>query len=280
LLDKQSCASALGAAQGLTHVFYTARAEFGEGSVEDVDRNVAMLRNVLDAAEAAPGLEHVHLIEGQKWYDVRLRMIRTPTREEDPRGPSPNFYFDQEDLLRERQAKRDWAWSASRPHFVYDFSPERPRNIVSTIGAWAAMCIERRTPLDFPGTPGCYSAQFEITDATLLACAVAWMASSGKARNQAYNVTDGCRFLWESLWPRFAAHFNLPLGQVRPRKLADSMPPHALASWPFADFLWSLDHDNTADTTKLRLHGFHGVVDTTEQILGYLRHYRELGLLP
>ena len=281
LLDKESCASALRAASGVTHLFYTARAEFGEGGVEDVDRNVAMVRNVLDAAEAAaPKLEHVHLVEGQKWYDVRLRPSRTPTREDDPRHAPPNFYYDQEDLLRERQAKRDWSWSASRPHFVYDFSPERPRNLVSTIGAWAATCAARGAPLDFPGTPGCYSALLEITDATLLARAMVWMASSEKAKNQAYNVTDGCAFRWKVLWPRLAAHFDLPLGEVRRARLADGTPPHPLASWAFADFLWGLEHDNIADTTKIRLHGFHGVIDTQEQILAYLRRYRESGLLP
>ena len=280
LHDKEGCANALRATSGLTHVFYTARAEFGEGGVEDVDRNVAMLRNILDAVQAAPGLEPVHLVEGQKWYDVRLKPLRTPTREDDPRHAPPNFYYDQEDLLRERQAKRDWTWSASRPHFVYDFSPERPRNLVSTIGTWAAMCLERATPLDFPGTPGCYSALLEITDATLLARAMAWMALSEKARNQAYNVTDGCQFRWKRLWPLVAEQFGLPLGEVRPLKLSGRMPPHDLVSWPFADFLWGLEHDNIADTTKIRLHGFHGVVDTTEQILGYLRRYREARLLP
>jgi nucleoside-diphosphate-sugar epimerase len=300
LLDQESCARALGAAKGVTHLFYTARAEFGEGGVEDVERNVAMLRNVLDAVEAvAPDLEHVHLVEGQKWYDVRLRPPRTPTREDDPRHMPPNFYYDQEDLLRERQTTRDWTWSASRPHFVYDFAPERPRNIVSTIGVWAAMCSEHGLPLDFPGTPGCYSALMEITDATQLAHAIVWMASNTKARNEAYNVTDGCQFRWKWLWPRIAAHFNLPVGEVRPLKLADWMKDkdsmwdrilqrhdlvrnslQDIASWPFADFLWELDCDNVADTTKIRLHGFHGVVDTSEQILTYLRRYRELRLLP
>jgi nucleoside-diphosphate-sugar epimerase len=219
-------------------------------------------------------------VEGQKWYDVRLRPSRTPTREDDPRHAPPNFYYDQEDLLRERQAKRDWSWSASRPHFVYDFSPERPRNLVSTIGAWAATCVARGSPLDFPGTPGCYSALLEITDATLLARAMAWMASSERARNQAYNVTDGCPFRWQVLWPRLAAHFNLPMGEVRAARLAGGTPPHALASWAFADFLWGLEHDNIADTTKIRRHGFHGVIDTQEQILAYLRRYCESGLLP
>src|SRR5262245_46676569 len=300
LLDREGCARALAGAAAVTHVFYTSRAAFGEGGVEDVEQNVAMLRNVLDAVEAvAGGLQHVHLVEGQKWYDVRLRMTRTPTREDDPRHMPPNFYYDQEDLLRERQQGRAWTWSASRPHFIYDFSPERPRNIVSTIGAWAAMCAEHGMALDFPGSPGCYSALMEITDATLLARALAWMATSEKARNQAYNVTDSCQFRWKWLWPRLAAHFNLPVGEVRPLKLADWMkdkepawqriverhglarnPMNDIASWAFADFCWGLDHDNFTDTTKIRLHGFHGTVDTGRRILDYLQRYRETRLLP
>ena len=300
LLDQEGCARVLQAAKDVTHLFYTARAEFGEGGVEDVERNVSMLRNVLDAVEAAaPNLEHVHLVEGQKWYDVRFRPPRTPTREDDPRHLPPNFYYDQEDLLRDRQPTRAWSWSASRPHFVYDFAPERPRNIVSTIGAWGALCSELGLPLDFPGTPGCYSALMELTDATQLARAIAWMVSSEKARNQAYNVTDTCQFRWKWLWPRIAAHFNLPVGEVRPLKLAEWMKDkdahwqrivrrhdlvrnalQDIALWPFADFSWGLDHDTITDTTKIRLHGFHGVVDTGEQILAYLRRYREARLLP
>jgi hypothetical protein len=101
------------------------------------------------------------------------------------------------------------------------------------------------------------------------------------------------------LWPRIAAHFDLPVGEVRPLKLAEWMKDEDrawdrvvrrhdlvrtslqdIASWPFADFLWGLDSDNVADTTKIRLHGFHGVVDTGAQILAYLRRYRGLRLLP
>ncbi len=300
LLDATGCKRDLAVATQVTHVFYTARAPFGEGGVEDVPANLAMLKNVLDAVEAAaPGLRHVHLVEGQKWYDVRLRPPRTPTREDDPRHMPPNFYYNQEDLLRERQAGQAWTWSASRPHFVYDYSPERPRNIVSTIGAWASMCAAHSLPLDFPGSHGAWNALLEITDATLLARAMVWMAESDKAHNRAYNVTDTCQFRWRWLWPRIAAHFNLPVGEVRPLKLADWMrdkgaawqrmvdrhhlvanPLGDLASWEFADFYWNLDHDNIADTTRIRMDGFHGVIDTGAQIIDYLGRYRQARLLP
>jgi nucleoside-diphosphate-sugar epimerase len=300
LLDARGCAQALAGASSVTHLFYTARAPFGEGGVEDVPANVAMLANVLDAVcAAAKGLRHVHLVEGQKWYDVRLKPPRTPTREDDPRHMPPNFYYDQEDLLRERQAGSRWTWSASRPHFVYDYSPERPRNIVSTIGAWAAMCAAHGLPLDFPGSEACWNGLIEITDATQLARAIVWMAESEAARNQAYNVSDTCQFRWRWLWPRIAAHFGLAEGEVRPLKLSEWMrdkgpawqrmverhglvanPLEDLASWEFADFYWNLSHDNITDTTKIRRHGFHGVVDTGEQVVAYLQHYREAKLLP
>ena len=300
LLDHDAAVKALAGARTVTHLFYTARAPFGEGGVEDVASNTAMLRNALDAVEAAaPGLQHVHLVEGQKWYDVRLRPPRTPTREDDPRHMPPNFYYNQEDLLRERQQGRSWSWSACRPHFIYDFAPERPRNMVSAIGMWAAMCAQHGLRFDFPGTHASFNALTEVTDATLLARAMVWMATSEQARNQAYNISDGSAFRWKWLWPRLAAHFGLPLGEVRPLKLADFMqdkdaawrriierhglratPLSALAAWNFADFFWGVEADNLADTTKARLRGFHDVADTGEQMIGYLRQYREVNLLP
>ena len=57
-------------------------------------------------------------------------------------------------------------------------------------------------------------------------------------------------------------------------------PLSALASWNFADFFWGVEADNLADTTKARLLGFHGVADTGEQIIDYLRQYRAARLLP
>ena len=54
----------------------------------------------------------------------------------------------------------------------------------------------------------------------------------------------------------------------------------ALASWNFADFFWGVEADNLADTSKIRLHGFHGVADTGEQLIAYLRQYRAARLLP
>src|SRR6185369_1209705 len=109
LFDRAACADALSAHRGVTHLFYTARAKHGETGVESIEDNVAMLRNALDAFEpVAAGLEHVHLVQGTKYYGMHLGPFRTPAREDDPRSNVPNFYYDQQDLLAQRQ-RGGWA---------------------------------------------------------------------------------------------------------------------------------------------------------------------------
>ena len=302
LTDAANTKAALGRCPEATHVFYTARAKFTDASlgVEDVEGNAAMLRNLVDGAEAqCKGLAHVHLVEGTKWYGMHLGPMRSPAREDDPRHMPGNFYYAQEDLLRDRQKGRRWSWSASRPGFLYDFAPERPRNLIAVIGAWAAFCQEAGMPLDFPGKPKCYDALFEATDAGQLARGLKWMATAEVARNEAYNVMDGTLFRWSGLWPRIAKLYGLETGMVRTLKLsqwmADKQPMwdaivkrHGLkpskiedvAVWGFGDFCWGLEHDVVSSVAKIRSHGFHDTVDTEEQILAHLARYREAKVLP
>jgi nucleoside-diphosphate-sugar epimerase len=302
LTNPESIDAAMARIPDATHVFYTARAQFSDASkgVEDVEGNAAMVRNLVDAVErSAKSLEHVHLVEGTKWYGMHLGRMSSPAREDDPRHMPPNFYYAQEDILRDRQAGKKWSWSASRPGFLYDFAPERPRNIPALIGAWAAMCREFGTRLDFPGKPETYTALFEATDAAQLARAIAWMSTSEKGHNQAFNVTDGTMFRWERLWPRIAKFYGLELGQVRPidmgRWMSDKAPVwdsivkrHGLlatpmdkvVTWNFGDFLWGLETDVVSSTTRIRLAGFNDTVDTEDRILEMLGQYREARVLP
>ena len=120
--DPESCRSAVQQAGAVTHFVYSARAPFGEGGVEDVPANVALLRNLLDAVDT-PSLRHAHLLEGGKWYGLHLGPMLTPTQEDDPRHLPPNFYYDQQDLLTERRRGKSWTWSASRPQYLVDVAP-------------------------------------------------------------------------------------------------------------------------------------------------------------
>jgi len=302
LTNAESSRAALAKVPDATHLFYTARAQFSDAQkgVEDVEGNAAMMRNLLDGAEAAAkNLQHVHLVEGTKWYGMHLGRMLTPAREDDHRHMPPNFYYAQQDLMTDRQKGKAWTWSASRPGFLYDFAPERPRNMPAIIGAWAAICREMGMRLEFPGKPQNYTALFEATDAVQLARSMKWMATSEKARNQAFNVTDGTTFRWERLWPRIAKFYGMEMGQIRPMNLglwmSDKAPVweaiakrHGLASakiddvvpWNFGDFLWGLEHDVVSSMTKARLAGFHDTIDTEDRLLGLLAQYREAKILP
>jgi nucleoside-diphosphate-sugar epimerase len=301
LSDAAACRRALAPHRDVTHVFYTSRAKHGESGVESVPENLAMLRNVLDVIEpAADNLAHVHIVEGTKWYGMHLGPFPTPAKEDDDIAHlPPNFYYAQQDLVAERQRGKRWTWSASRPNFICDFAPERARNAITVIGAYAAIVRELGLALDFPGAPAAFEALRDITDATLLARAIAFMATAPACANAAFNVNNGDFFRWSRLWPKIAAQFGIAPGIVRPLKLAtwiaDKQPVwdaivrrHGLvasklddvADWAFADFLWSHGYDIASSTTRLRQAGFHDILDTEDMVLTQLSRYREAKILP
>ncbi len=300
LTNAESCKRALAVIEPVTHVFFAARAPFREGGVEDVEGNVAMLAATLDAVAAhSPGLEHVHLLEGIKWYGMHLGPYPTPSREDDPRHLPPNFYYDQQDLLSARAARTGWSWSASRPSYICDFAPSRSRNLITVLGAYAAICRELDVPLDFPGSAAGYSALSELSDATCLAEAIVFLATHESGRNTAFNVTNGDSFRWSQVWPLLAQWFGIRCGVPRNIKLARWMADkgpvwdrivtryglqarslESLASWEFADFVFEKEWDVLSDTGLLRRAGFNACVDTIAMIRGQLDQYRDARLLP
>jgi len=300
LTDPKSCRRALAGIEPVTHAFFAARAPFREGGVEDVEANVVMLAATLDAlASRSDALEHVHLLEGLKWYGMHLGPYPTPSREDDPRHLPPNFYYDQQDLLSARAAEARWSWSASRPSYICDFAPHRPRNLISVLGAYAAICRELNVPLDFPGSTTAYSVLTEMSDATCLAEAIVFLATHETGRNAAFNVTNGDSFRWCQIWPQLANWFGMPCGVPRNMKLATWMADKgpvwdrvvqrhgleprslaSLASWEFADFVFGKEWDLLTDTGRLRRAGFNACVDTVAMLRDQLERYREVNLLP
>ncbi len=267
--------------------------------MESVAENVAMFDAVLDAVVDFPALQHFHLVEGGKWYGMHLGPFPTPADEDDPRHMPPNFYYDQEDRLRARQRGCTWTWSASRPNFISDFAPERPRNIVTVLGAWAAFCRACGTRLDFPGSPAAYGALAELTDATQYARAMHHIATDPRCANRAFNITNGEPYRWSRIWPRLAALYGLALGIARPMRLqhwmADKEPlwrhlvaEHGLRDqpmgdvvrWEFADFALNQAHDVFYSMNRIRGAGFTESVDTCDLLMRQIALYREARILP
>ena len=298
LADAGRCRQALAGHADATHLFYCGRATHQEQTLEDAATNLALLDNVLAAAERG-SLRHVHLVQGGKVYGVHVGPFPTPAREDDSRVPIENFNYDQEDLLRQRSEGRPWTWSASRPNTLLHFSPDIARNLVSSLGAYASICRELGCALDFPGPEGAYHSLTQVTSIELLARAIAWMATEPACANHAFNVTNGDVFRWSRLWPRIAEAFDMPCGGVRPLRLAQVMQgrdavwdrvrerygllPRSLssvASWGYLDATLERTWDEILSTTKARKLGFHDWEDSEARLLALIGEYRAARILP
>jgi nucleoside-diphosphate-sugar epimerase len=118
LLDPHDCASGAKRLADVTHLFFAAYRERPTEAAQ-VETNGAMLRNLVSALEAAaPRLSRVVLVEGTKAYGCHFGPFKTPARESDPRHLPPNFYYDQEDFLREQCRGKNWTWTALRPDLI------------------------------------------------------------------------------------------------------------------------------------------------------------------
>ena len=298
LADAEQCRRTLSDHEDATHLFYCGRATHREQTLEDAATNLALLDNVLSAVERGP-LRHAHLVQGGKVYGVHIGPFPTPAREDDPRAVIENFNYDQEDLLRQRSEGNSWSWSASRPNTLLHFSPDIARNLVSSLGAYAAICRELGCALDFPGPEGAYGSLTQVTSIELLARAMAWMATEPRCANQAFNVTNGDVFRWGRLWPRIADAFEMPCGSVRPLRLAETMqgreavwgriceryglvrrPLSAVANWGYLDATLERTWDEILGTTKARRFGFHDWEDSEERLLALIGEYRVAKILP
>lgn len=298
LADAQVCASRLGELRGVTHVFYCARNDNGTPA-QQVERNVAMLRHVVDAVEpASADLRHIQLMHGMKAYGNMLGPFKTPAEECDPRILVPSTYDAQEDFIRARQAGRQWNWSALRPGAVCGRTFGYSGNLVTILGVYGSLCRELGLPLWYPGTAAGYAAVRQVCDAHLLARAAVWVATQDACANPIFNVHNGDCFRWQHLWPRIADFFGVPPGGVQGVRLRDVMPQHSAAwqrmaerhglvtgdfdrmvSWDYADVFHN-GWDAFANATRLHLTGFREVVNTGDCLIAHLQRLREQRVIP
>jgi nucleoside-diphosphate-sugar epimerase len=267
---------------------------------EKTEDNVAILKNLLDIVEeTSPNLRHVTFYQGGKAYGADLGPFKTPAREDDPRLMPPNFYYDQEDFLRDRQRGKQWHWTALRPEAVCGFAVGNPMNLAMVIAVYATLSKELGLPLRFPGTEKAYRALYQLTSANILAEASIWAAGSDAARNDVFNITNGDYFRWQHMWPRIAKMFGMETADPVPMPLTQYMadkgslwnsivaryqlqpiPYEEVASWAFGDFIFNSGFDNVTSTIKARRAGFQDCIDTEEMFEAFFGELRSLRVIP
>ncbi|MCY3646018.1 MAG: NAD-dependent epimerase/dehydratase family protein [Chloroflexi bacterium] len=240
LLDAEACERVFGAMSNVTHLVYAALQEVpglmpGWVDPEVIERNASMLRNLFEPlSRAASGLEHVSLLHGTKAYglhhpSIGAKGVKVPLREREPRREHPNFYFEQEDYLRAKQAEGGWELTTWRPTVIYGDAPGNNMNPIPVIGAYAALLREEGKPLDFPGKPGAPTLR-EAVDADLVAHALSWATEEPAAWGGTFNLTNGDVFMWENVWPAIAETLGMEAGEARQVSLVEEMPKLA-AEW-------------------------------------------------
>ena len=310
LQDRAKCTDIFGAMPEVTHVVYAALYEkaglvAGWRETDQIAINDAMLRNLMDPLlGAAKGLRHVSLLQGTKAYGVHARPMKFPAREgRDEARDVPNFYWQQEDYIRERQQGQAWAFSIFRPVLICGYSLGAAMNLIPAIGVYAAFMKERGEPLHYPGGPARVS---QAVDAGLLARAMAWAGTSDKARNETFNVANGDIFAWPHVWPALADAFGMKPGESRPLSMQSEIAPredewqrivrkHDLAapdlkslvglSFEYADYQMGYGRTKPApaafsSTIKLMQAGFHDVMDTEAMLVAAIEAFQQRRMLP
>ena len=298
LTDAEATRSALGACADITHLFYCAN----EGRQQT---RLAMITNVVDALDASsPHLANINLLQGTKYYGCHLGPFKTPAKESDPRVPGGDFYYSEEDLVRQRQAGQRWTWTAVRPHSVCGYAAGNPMNLVSVLGIYGSLLRELGQPFCFPGSLRCFESLFQVADAGLLARAAIWISITDSCANQAFNVNNGDYFRWRHMWPSLAEFFALPCAGPQPYSMAEFLrdkeplwnamtakyglrpfPFSRAANWAYGDFTppnsrIASEYDVISDQVKIRQHGFCEAMDSEHMFRQVLTRLRDLRVIP
>jgi nucleoside-diphosphate-sugar epimerase len=298
LQDDTSLQGALRNCRDVTHIFHCANAGIGTARLRS-------MTNLLDAVETiTPRFRNINLLQGMKYYGCHLGPFRTPAREDDPRIAGNDFYYDEEDLIRQRQAGKAWTWTALRPHSVCGYAAGNPLNLALVIAVYASICRELKEPFAFPASAGCFDSQFQVMDAEILARAAIHIAGDLACGNQVFNVSNGKPFRWKYLWPALAGFFELtPAGpgglplagflerhkttwevMARRHQLRPFPIEHA-GAWVRGDYTpphsrFSAEYDITSDTAKIRRSGFSETIENEAMFLRLFERYRTERIIP
>lgn len=259
LQDAAACTRAAESLETITHVVYAAVYEMpglmtGWSDPHQIETNSKMLRNIIEPLARHDRLQHVTLLQGTKAYGGSVQPMRVPARESQPRVDHPNFYWEQEDYLREKSSTAHFDYTILRPQLIVGPNHGVVMNLPPVVGAYAAIRQHEGLPFSFPGGPDWV---WEAVDARLVGNACVWAADHPIAAGETYNLTNGEVFTWRDMWPGIAETLGVRPGPDESLSVAQYLTQRA--------GLWD-------EITEL--HGLKG--GTLLQLLGESHHYADL----
>ena len=114
-----------------------------------------------------------------------------------------------------------------------------------------------------------------------------------------FNITNGDFFRWRHVWPKIAEFFDMKVGRAVPQDLNATMADvgplwqemsmkyglvvgrlDEMVSWQFANYVFGTTWDVMSDSTKIRRHGFHELLESEDMFLSRLNELRQFKVIP
>ncbi|KAJ0469658.1 putative (S)-8-oxocitronellyl enol synthase [Helianthus annuus] len=297
-------------ASQITHVFWVA-IQVSESEESNISLNSTMLSNVLNALTSSPNskLSHVTLQTGTQQY---LGPIHDPTLltqlvprdspfiEDYPRLPFPNFYYALEDILA--SYSRSLTYSIHRASIIIGSSTRSYYNSLLTLAVYALVCKHQNYPFRYVGNRYSWEHFWDVSDARVLAEQQIWASVTDKAKNEAFNCTNGDVFTWKMIWRVLCDVFDVEFvpfdekvkfdvvefmkdkGEVWDRIVEENglykTKMEEITCFGALDTVLKLEIQHVCSMNKSREHGFHGYANTLKSIPEWVQRLRKMKILP
>ncbi|KAL1884844.1 hypothetical protein Plec18167_001499 [Paecilomyces lecythidis] len=179
---------------------------------ELVKVNTALLQNFLEALALSNTVPKTVLLQlGAKYYGVHLGPASVPQEESDPRVLlEPNFYYTQEDVLKDFAQKHNSNWITTRPSWIPGAVPDAAMNLCLPLAIYATVQKHLGQPLEYPSDLLAWETQQTMSSAQMNCYLSEWAVLTDGAQNGSFNATDDCAFTWGKFWPKLAAKYQIP----------------------------------------------------------------------
>ncbi|KAI4303154.1 hypothetical protein MLD38_038818 [Melastoma candidum] len=293
----------------VTHVFWVAL-QVHVSEEDNMRVNTAMLRNVLDVLRSAPSskLTHVTLQTGTKHYmgpifDPAHPGVpvppETPFLEDTPRLPYPNFYYALEDVVASYTPSV--TYSVHRSSIIVGSSSRSYYNTLLTLAVYASICKYEGRPFRYFGSKYTWEHFCDMSDARVLAEQQIWAAFTDRAKNQAFNCTNGDVFAWRQIWRALTDVFGVEFVEFDGEEVDISsemlgkgavwdkiVAEHGLVETRMEEITCfaALSHvlhfnfQHVCSMNKSREFGFFGYADTVKSIAMWVERLREMNIIP
>ncbi|CAF3333904.1 unnamed protein product [Rotaria sp. Silwood1] len=303
--------------ESITHVYhYTYIEKKDEKELDQV--NTILFQKALDATVKIAGkqIKCVLLQTGYKYYGVHKGgeyLASCPYTEDAPRHKGSNFYYIQEDLLKEYAEKNGWKYIITRPNIIIGVSRGNFMNFAVSLALYACIQKEKSQPLYFPGNEIAWNSIVDHSDALNNARFQLWSSTNDKIQNEIFNIHNGDEVKFRTLWPKIEKYFDftpykqkfntqndIKIGDIGILRLslAKYMPENKdiwsrlakrneldesafnYATWEFIDFVLGRTFDDHGDMTKARQYGWTTTVDTSECFIQCFDRLKKMEVIP